>query len=164
MAEHLCLTCALCCDGSVFSRVPVTEAERDRLGDRVEIFTKEDGSLRMRQPCRQLGADKACGCYEDRPGTCRDYACALLRRLERGTVTEAQARGYVADLLAARSRTRALLAAALGETPPADLGLAMDRLRSTPPVDRHAAEAAEVHYGFFTDLVRLHLKRGYRPR
>jgi Fe-S-cluster containining protein len=82
MTGHVCLTCNMCCDGSMFTHVGVSEVEKTFLAERGSFSNSPDGSLRMQQKCSYLGSDGACGCYENRPGDCRKFNCNLLMSVE----------------------------------------------------------------------------------
>lgn len=70
--ERLCLACGLCCDGTLFTHVALTDEESRRLGF--------DGVLR--QPCENLKADCRCAVYAMRPKGCARFVCMLGRALE----------------------------------------------------------------------------------
>lgn len=72
----LCLSCGLCCDGTIFDVVPLTERERvvvTRLG--LPIIERASGPA-MPQPCEALDG-LACQVYASRPAPCRAFHCAL---------------------------------------------------------------------------------------
>ncbi len=114
----LCLTCGLCCDGTLFQVVPVTPAEAARLEGRV---TLSDDRSKLLQGCRALDGC-ACGVYADRPTTCRVFKCLVLAQLDEGKLSEADAHAAIEDVLGRRARVAALL----GE---ADVRTAMERAR-----------------------------------
>ena len=84
-SNRLCLSCGLCCDGSVVAGTELTRedaAHARRIGLTVVAL---DGSRQgFRHPCPLLQADAACAAYADRPRSCREYRCALLVRYETG--------------------------------------------------------------------------------
>lgn len=169
MADHLCVNCSICCDGTLFRRVPVSQEEIDRLGERGSFFTKSDGSLRMRLGCQNLGRDGGCQVYEDRPETCRTYRCRLLKRVDAGEVTEAHAIGVVAEIRAAEKTARTRISEALGEeafgNATATVHASMKRLKALPQSgDKPSKEVAhaQLSYQHFTDLLRLHLQPNFK--
>ncbi|MDX2010408.1 MAG: YkgJ family cysteine cluster protein [Myxococcaceae bacterium] len=101
----LCLSCGLCCDGTMFREVPVTAAEAKALGRRA-LFNRT--KTRMKQPCRAL-TDRCCQVYEDRPAKCREFNCLVLQGLLRGEVSEAEARQSIDDVLGRRARVAELM-------------------------------------------------------
>jgi Fe-S-cluster containining protein len=101
----LCLSCGLCCDGTMFREVPVTASEVTALGRRA-LFNRT--RTRMKQPCRAL-EDRCCQVYADRPAKCREFNCLVLQGLLKGEVSEAEAHESIADVLARRARVASLL-------------------------------------------------------
>lgn len=87
-AGHLCLSCGLCCDGSLFWAVPV---ER---GENVPVPLDAEG--RLRQPCARFNG--ACTIYADRPSACRSFDCRVLQTVQAGRRDEAWARAQIADM------------------------------------------------------------------
>lgn len=84
--ETLCQRCGMCCDGTLFARVPVSAAERDRLAKHgVQVDTRRDGSLALPQRCAALDGC-SCRAYADRPARCREYRCNLYAALADGEV------------------------------------------------------------------------------
>ena len=96
----LCLTCGLCCDGTLFSSVPIDKPEAARLKGRVS-FVRGGGS--MKQPCRALDGS-SCRVYEDRPATCRKFRCLALWQVESGEVSEGDAQAFIAEVFTRRRR------------------------------------------------------------
>lgn len=83
----LCQSCALCCNGALFSHVPVQPAEV--VGLRVlgiEVVTRPDGSVAMAQPCAAL-QDTRCTVYDRRPQRCREFVCLLAKALAENETT-----------------------------------------------------------------------------
>ena len=66
--EDLCLSCGLCCDGSLFWAVPLEE------GQTASVPSDTEGYLRQPCPC----FSGACTIYKDRPAGCRDFTCHVL--------------------------------------------------------------------------------------
>lgn len=86
--EHLCQACGLCCDGSLFTRVPLGVNEvvpEDALG----VVTNEKGARHVPQRCKALGGT-VCGVYAERPLACRRYECLLFGALREGEVSLAE--------------------------------------------------------------------------
>lgn len=78
----LCQSCGLCCDGSLFGRVPLLPVEVPR-ARKHRLHVVPSGSA-MEQPCPALARDgeshRTCTAYEDRPAACRAFDCVLLAR------------------------------------------------------------------------------------
>lgn len=92
--EDLCLSCGLCCDGSLFWAVPVDQGE--------DVPAALDADGRLRQPCACF--DGACSIYADRPAACRKFDCRVLQTVQAGRRDTAWALEQIA-------RMRRLLAA-----------------------------------------------------
>src|SRR5690348_6782163 len=84
--ETLCLGCGLCCDGTLFARVPVSAAEAERLSKHlVDVQVRADGSLALPQRCAALHGC-TCQAYAERPARCREYQCNLYTAVAEGEV------------------------------------------------------------------------------
>lgn len=94
----LCKACGMCCNGTLFHSVTVTEEERRKLGNGPEYFTDEKGDLHMRQGCVHLSAENGCTVYKDRPAVCQKYSCLLLDRLRSGKLSPRQAQAILKTL------------------------------------------------------------------
>lgn len=103
----LCLTCGMCCDGTMFQVVAVTPEEAARLEGQVELTADRS---KLVQGCRALSGCK-CGVYEQRPAVCRAFKCLVLASLEEGKLSQAEAQEAIADVLSRRT----LVAQLLGE-------------------------------------------------
>ena len=97
--EQLCLTCGMCCDGTLFTHVALTAEESKRLGLNGVI----------RQPCPQLGEGRKCAVYAQRPKGCSSFVCMLGRALEDGEVQLPEAVEVVRQAQALRGRIDALV-------------------------------------------------------
>ncbi len=100
----LCQRCGLCCDGSLFSHVPlqleeVAPARRNEL-DVVELV---GGSPALRLGCSAL-KDRRCTLYAERPLGCHAYSCRLFNEVAGGRLS-------LDEGLAVVDRAHALLSA-----------------------------------------------------
>jgi len=87
-AEDLCLSCGLCCNGSLFWAVPVAEGE--------DIPVPLDSDGRLRQPCACFNG--ACTIYANRPAACRSFDCRVLQTVQAGRRDSAWAREQIAEM------------------------------------------------------------------
>lgn len=106
----LCSDCGLCCDGSLFTFVPVSPSEAERLAGKLALFTRKAGDQALAQPCEALEGT-LCRVYESRPLACRDFVCTLWKALDEGEAPLAEARAIVAQ---AHALIRAVAEAAPG--------------------------------------------------
>jgi uncharacterized protein len=129
----LCLECGLCCDGTLFNRVPLVESEVPLLKERLQIV---DGKYHARQPCPALDGTR-CRVYSERPLTCRRYRCLLLEAHESAEVSLTNAIGIVE----ATKHLRSHLAAARGQS---DDGRVVEEARTQrTELSRHQADALD---------------------
>lgn len=108
----LCLSCGLCCDGTIFDVVPLTERERvvvGRLG--LPIIERASGPA-MPQPCEALDG-LVCQVYVSRPAPCRAFHCALYDAVGADELDLGEALGIIREA----HGLLATLAAAIGEAP-----------------------------------------------
>jgi Fe-S-cluster containining protein len=91
--EALCQSCGLCCDGSLFTRVPLGVDEvvpEAALG----VVTNARGGRHVPQRCAALSGT-VCQQYTARPLACRRYECLLFGALREGEVSLDEAVGVV---------------------------------------------------------------------
>jgi hypothetical protein len=127
----LCLSCGLCCDGTLFNRVPLAEGDDPSLRAALGVG---EGQAHGVQPCAALRG-LTCQVYERRPLTCRRFRCLLLEAHEADEVSLAGARQVVDETRA----LRASLARALGTS---DGGGVVDLARATEGALPEEARAA----------------------
>ena len=75
--QTLCLSCGLCCDGVIFADVRLQPGEAPGHGK----WQIKNGKLK--QPCPAL-CEGRCQVYADRPRYCREFECALLKKVKAG--------------------------------------------------------------------------------
>lgn len=80
--DVLCRQCGLCCDGSLFADVLVTEAELQPI-ETVVGYERRDDRVLLQQPC-QAFCDGDCRVYSHRPAGCRSFECELLKQVKSG--------------------------------------------------------------------------------
>jgi Fe-S-cluster containining protein len=107
-ADALCAECALCCDGTFFGSVVITNDDRERVRRVGLRVVDKDGAATMPQPCSALRGC-LCAVYEERPKTCRDYECSLRVSVLAGSTSEESARMSVARMCVLLATIRAAL-------------------------------------------------------
>lgn len=114
-AQSLCLSCGLCCDGTLFGSVELQLADDAESLRELGLKISTRGKPRFPQPCSALGSDGCCHVYKERPQLCRAFECALLQSVQRGRIEP-----VVAARIIRRTRQRAgevwSLLRELGET------------------------------------------------
>ena len=126
VAEGICLTCGLCCNGAIFSDVKLVSGDVAaslkslglpliKSGARKRCAgSSDEPAWRFPQPCAALHGCR-CRIYADRPGHCRAFECFLLKKFRKDRVSLGEA---LRNIRAARRRmdkVRKLLES-LGET------------------------------------------------
>ena len=77
----LCQRCGLCCDGNLFTHVPLQPSEvAAARWNALDVVALVDGSPALRQCCTALKG-RWCTRYLERPEGCRRYRCRLLTAL-----------------------------------------------------------------------------------
>lgn len=153
----------------MFSHAKISAAEKAVLAEsvRYEII---DGTERLQFPCRQLGNDGACGCYDTRPAKCQSFQCRLLRRFGRDEVTFGQCEELVAETKAVRNRIRDDLkkAAAHLESVVQEgrISRAMRALKSAEKskdqrIEKFYATRAKLRFDFYKQLINTYFNSGY---
>lgn len=105
----LCQRCGLCCDGNLFSTVPLRQTEvatMERL--RLAVIKRENGTSPGFTQCCTALEGRSCTVYAERPEACRRYRCFLLTALAEGEVSLEDALQVVDE---AHERIRAVEAA-----------------------------------------------------
>ncbi len=91
----LCQHCGLCCDGTLFTHVPLKPAEvapLRALG--LPVGERPDGTPLLPQRCAALEG-RRCTAYDARPEGCRRYHCQLFAALSEGELSLPEALAVV---------------------------------------------------------------------
>lgn len=145
-SANICLECGLCCDGTMFSRLPPVfeDPERGRIrpeGGGPELMHPPGPA----QPCP--AHRYACSIYRERPGACHHYECALRLRLAAGEVTHEVAQSLVTRARTFRDRARVAIEAVIGPRAAAglkDLAVAFEGTPSDEESTAHATARSEL--------------------
>jgi hypothetical protein len=93
--SNLCVECGLCCDGSLFADVELANDRESILMESAGAVVDEDEDAQLlAQPCSALRG-KRCSIYKQRPQCCRTFECLLLKRVQRGEISFADAREQI---------------------------------------------------------------------
>lgn len=88
LPDQLCLSCGLCCDGTLFRDVELQPGD-DAAKLRARGLPIPRSALHVpsfAQPCAALCADLRCRVYVDRPARCRQFECAVFKAVASGEV------------------------------------------------------------------------------
>jgi uncharacterized protein len=105
----LCQGCGLCCDGNLFSSLPLRRSEvaaMQRLS--LPVVDRADGTPGLEQRCTALDG-RCCTVYAERPEACRRYRCYLFTALSEGELTLEEARAVVDEAHARINAVEAVL-------------------------------------------------------
>lgn len=110
--SSICIGCGLCCDGTLHGYSVVKEGDEGAV-TACGLEISADGEKKFFvQPCPRSSCGK-CSVYACRPKVCRSYRCALLRDLEAGATSEADARDRIATAKKLVAAVRAVDPAAI---------------------------------------------------
>ena len=87
----ICIGCGLCCDGTLHGFATVGEDDEAAAAAVGLTVVEEQGERRFAQPCPHFSCG-TCAVYDDRPSVCRAYRCALLKKVDAGSISPAHAR------------------------------------------------------------------------
>lgn len=141
-AARLCLSCGLCCDGSLYTAVRLAPSDSiaDLQAAGLPIRVEGERTL-FPQPCtaHQHGC---CQIYAIRPYGCQQFRCRVLAACEDGSRSWEDAEALVARVL--RLRVAVLSAWATIESPPPGAGLA--DLQRCMPADAEMTPAQTLRW------------------
>lgn len=143
-ATLLCVSCGLCCDGTLHSSGNLKPGEVEKI--RAEGMTIVDGDpMRFALPCPKL-KDRRCSIFDRRPSVCGKYSCKLRNDLVDGLVPLDDAMERVREAFAlidkasrragGRASTSDIRAAALG-APDAEAAERLSAIVLELFLDRH---------------------------
>ncbi len=99
VSSDLCTDCGLCCDGTLFPGMFVTEAER-HLFSSVELSGPNTGLVSQANGngCEHLNSCNLCNIYNKRPSPCKKFLCGVFNEVERNEITFEYAKILIKDL------------------------------------------------------------------
>lgn len=149
---QVCVGCALCCNGTLYSRAKVAAGEERTIVDAGLDLVGDEEQQYFPLPCRHESCGR-CTIYETRFTICRTFQCALLKRAEAGEIDPESASAVVAkakDLLRSvvaidrdaathvgRKNVRARLAEEIIRLPDADRRSTAQRLLNIIALDTY---------------------------
>jgi hypothetical protein len=152
------LRCGLCCDGNLFSSVPLRRSEVEPLQRlSLPVVNRADGTPGLQQRCAALEG-RCCTVYAERPETCRTYRCHLLTAAAEGEVSLEEALAVVDE---AHARIRAV-EAALPPASPGSPGAVLQRARQEDQPEHGGPLPAETRE--LWNQAESHLDRHFRGR
>jgi hypothetical protein len=116
-AQKLCLSCGLCCDGSLFVRMPLHPGEEiGFLPVSNDPSTEEiDGRLTFILPCHHH-KNLRCDIYQSvRPEICGQFQCKLLQKYIHDKISYSNALEIIRATIELRDQVRAQLMETVGD-------------------------------------------------
>lgn len=112
--QSLCMSCGLCCDGTLFGQVHLTpEDQSATLSARVlQIAFRHPPAFK--QPCMAY-KNCLCGIYAERPHNCRKFQCGVLKRFTASELSYAEASEIIREAVTARDEVSEKMLATFGE-------------------------------------------------
>ena len=91
--EELCLACGLCCNGAIFADVQLQAGDDAEQLAKLGLVVKCAGSNQNPKFVQPCVAHDGCRCriYDERPGYCRQFDCALLKSFRCGSLAKQDA-------------------------------------------------------------------------
>jgi hypothetical protein len=115
IVAQLCPDCGLCCNGVVFADVELQSADQPEVFAKLGVtLARKRRRLTLPQPCSCFDG-RLCHIYADRPQRCRAFECGVLKRVDTGEMTAAEAGHLIQTVKAQAEMIRGLLAR-LGST------------------------------------------------
>jgi Fe-S-cluster containining protein len=78
-SSNICLSCGLCCDGTLIGYVQLDPKELPSLRELMDLEEENDKGFFL-QPCNNYC--DGCNIYSNRPKQCADFKCGLLKSVE----------------------------------------------------------------------------------
>jgi Fe-S-cluster containining protein len=82
-SEHLCLSCGLCCDGTLIGFVELSKKEIPAIKNIMEVEELYGNGIFL-HPCKKYC--NGCTVYEHRPENCAKFKCGLLKAHEQNEI------------------------------------------------------------------------------
>jgi uncharacterized protein len=162
-SQSLCLTCGLCCDGTLFSSVPLRPNDEIGALKIAGVNIVSDGDPNMfTQPC---AAHKNCTCtiYANRPQDCRTYKCELLKKFERDEISHEAALEIIKKIVSLKNEVEALaIAASTDMQSKEEVTLLMKRWWKNPSIGAAEQGYAQIFLKF--GALQIYLDRFFRKK
>lgn len=97
--EELCLSCGLCCDGSIFTVIPLSQNKILSGKNQVPLHDiSRQKSNFLEQPCSHY-IGNSCSIYHDpsKPHVCSQFKCRLLFELKNKTASRSECLSIIRD-------------------------------------------------------------------
>jgi uncharacterized protein len=109
--SSICISCGMCCDGTLFSRAKIWNDEDEQLAKSLDldVFTHTDEVKYFKLPCHHFKS--CCTIYDQpRPITCSKFFCVPLKKCNAGELTFEKANEIINLTVKLRNEIRELAA------------------------------------------------------
>jgi len=163
LSQSLCLTCGLCCDGTLFSSVQLKSDDETNSLKAVGTKIYSDNSANMlKLPCA-AHKNGTCTVYANRPQICRTYKCELLKTFEREEISREAALRIINKVVSLKNEVNALaLAASINTQSKEEVTLLEKRWLRGPSVRATKQSYANDFLKF--GALQIYLDRFFRKR
>ncbi|WGI22576.1 YkgJ family cysteine cluster protein [Amylibacter sp. IMCC11727] len=97
LASDLCVSCQMCCNGSLFKSISISATEARRL-EQHQPGMCNGSTTDLSLPCIALSRFEGCTAYHIRPKSCAVFSCSVLHRAQIGAITKDKAQALIAQL------------------------------------------------------------------
>jgi len=161
--QSLCLSCGLCCDGTLFSSVPLKQDDEITPLKTVGInIVSDSDSNSFKLPCA-AHQNRTCIVYANRPLSCKTYKCELLKRFERDDISHEAALKLINKIVSLKNEVKAFAVAASTDMQSAEeVTLLMRKCMEKPSIGATKQGYADVFVKF--GALQIYLDRYFRQR
>lgn len=92
--QSICIGCGLCCNGNLHPHTLLEAGDEEAVQKAGLSVVESKGERSFLQPCPKFSGG-ICTIYDRRPGACGRYRCKLLKDVEEGRVSTAEARDRI---------------------------------------------------------------------
>ena len=102
--SEICVKCGMCCDGTLFNRAKIKDAEDERLAKSLGFttFSDADDKFSFQLPCHLFKG--CCTVYDQvRPNICGSFFCEPLKKAQKDEITFEKAEKLIDTILELRN-------------------------------------------------------------
>lgn len=152
--QQLCKKCGLCCNGTLFGSVRLTDEDMQHITEHIPDLIIQDSKKPFKQPCRYYQG-KSCSIYSGwRPNACSTFVCKLLIRYRQKKISFTEAINVIEQTVERAEHVRKRLSIVAGDNKIALTKLFDEYVVSHPNPD----QILMLEYG----VIQFILKRDFR--
>ena len=151
-SSSICLSCGLCCDGTLIGHVQLGKEELPTLKDLLEIERTDESGFFL-QPCKSYC--DGCTIYLNRPKQCANFNCGLLKSVEQKEVAFTTAVDVINDVKLKKSAIEKKLNEFSFETQSQSFHFKMTELKNVLAKKKSESTLTQSHLELSADLESL---------